>query len=135
MGAGADLVREKRARPRLRGLSHEIAKRLCEPDASTAEDDVRLFKYAFRWGDEQWAKWHADNDSSEDEDEEMGEFDPFSEENVPPANDDKKNKEAIRALFKRRFKIEAPTRATSQAKLFGDLYGYLRQCIKRNVYP
>ena len=114
-----------------------FAKRLMAKDAS--EDDVLLREEAFRWGDDQWAQWHLDNDSSDDDDddddEEMGEFDPFSEENVPPANHNKKNKEAIRALFKRRFKIEAPTRATSQAKLFGELYGYLRACIIRNVYP
>ena len=102
-----------------------------EEDASAA--DVLLRDKAFRWGDRQWAQWHLDNDSSDEEDEEMGEVDPFSEENVPSPK--QRNRQAIRDLFKRRFKKDAPTRATFQSKLFGDLTSYLRACIIRNVYP
>lgn len=110
-----------------------IAKRLCKPNPSTAPDDVRLREEAFAWGDDQWARWHLDNDSSDDDDEEMGESDPFSEENLPPAT--RGNRQAILDLFKRRFKIDAPTRGNSQSRLFGDFLGYLRACISRNVYP
>ncbi len=107
------------------------ARRLKANDASAA--DVLLREEAFRWGDDQWAQWHLDNDSSDEEDEEMGEVDPFSEENVPSPK--QRNRQAIRDLFKRRFKKDAPTRATFQSKLFGDLTSYLRACIIRNVYP
>ena len=67
------------------------------------------------------------------DDEEMGEFDPFSDENVPSPK--RRNNGAIRDLFKRRFKKDAPIRATFQSRLFGELLGYLRACIIRNVYP
>ena len=107
-----------------------FATRLKAKDASA--DDVILRDAAFRWGDDEWAQWHLDNDSSDD-DEEMGVVDPFSEENVPPAT--AQNRQAIRDLFKRRFTRDAPIRATFQSKLFGDFLGYLRQCIVRNVYP
>ena len=111
-----------------------IAKRLCEPDASTAEDDVRLFKYAFRWGDEQWAQWHLDNDSSDDDDEEMGESDPFSDENVPPAT--KRNARAIRDLFKRRFKKDAPLKPSGFVRISGlTLIEYLRRAVVKNKWP
>ena len=130
LNTNPSLVSETSFKGRSRELD-AIARRLKAKDASAA--DVLLRDKAFQWGDRQWAQWHLDNDSSDDEDEEMGEFDPFSEENVPRAT--KRNNKAIRDLFKRRFKIEAPTRATSQAKLFGELYGYLRACIIRNVYP
>ena len=79
------------------------------------------------------SKKKHDNDSSEDEDEGMDEFDPFSPENVPRATE--RNSHAIRALFEQRFGFPAPTRGNSQSRLFGDFLEYLRQCIIRKVYP
>ena len=107
------------------------ARRLKAKDASAA--DVLIRDAAFRWGDAQWAKWHLDNDSSDDEDEEMGEFDPFSEENVPSPK--RRNRKAIHDLFEQRYNKKVPTRGHSQSKLFDDLLGFLRACIIRNVYP
>ena len=118
-----------RAKPELirgyPGTPLEIATRLCEPDRSTAEDDVRLFKYAFRWGDEQWTKWHDANDSSseeEDEDVEEDDDDPFAEHNVPRAIE--KNRPRLRELYEQKFGVK-PTVCTA-SKLFGDYYGWIR---------
>ena len=83
--------------------------------------------------DDEWAQWHLDNDSSDD-DEEMGEFDPFSEENVPPATH--RNKRAIRDLFKQRFKKDAPLMAPSFVKLSGlTMVEYLRRAVVENKWP
>lgn len=104
-----------------------IAKRLCEPNPSTAPDDVRLRERAFQWGDDQWTKWHDANDSSsEEEDEEDG--DPFAEHNVPPAT--KSNRQRLKELYKLKFKVEPPTRGTSESKMFpGDFLDWMRHKI------
>lgn len=69
-------------------------------------------------------------------DDELEEFDPFSEENVPRAANGPNNA-AIRAIFKLRFDgCEAPKQATAQSKLHGGQFlDYLRQCIIANAYP
>ena len=129
LNTNPSLVSETSFKGRSRELD-AIARRLKAKDASAA--DVLLRDKAFRWGDRQWAQWHLDNDSSDD-DEEMGVVDPFSEEKVPRAT--WRNRQAIHDLFEQRFNIKVPTRGNSQSKLFGNFLEYLRQCIIRNVYP
>merc|ERR1712196_353536 len=80
-----------------------IATRLCEPNRSTAPEDVDLFDRAFQWGDEQWTKWHEANDSSSEEEDEEDD-DPFAEHNVPRAC--RENRSELKALYKRRFDTE-----------------------------
>ncbi len=101
-----------------------IATRLCGPPRSTAPDDVDLFDRAFRWGDEQWTKWHEANDSSSEEEDEEDD-DPFAEHKVPPVT--RANRPRLLELYKLKFGVPPPPKGNSESRLFpGSFYDWVR---------